>query len=329
MAAKVASLLNRKGWVPVRFRHGHGAPLVEWSYLGDVRFQDPFFDQTIERVRSKPFNELFTHQTQVAELDRWYEQSPGLAPCGFIFHMSRCGSTLISQMLAALPESLVISEALPLDVLARSRRIPAEDKAQWLRSMVGALGQRRSGEETRYFIKFDSSTIVALPFVRQVFPETPWVFVYRDPAEVIVSQLREPAASMTPGMITDCPMLDAPAQELAEMAPEEYAARVLASICASAARDFTEQGGGMLVNYSQFPGIVETDIARHFGLSFTEADLRALRRTSGLHAKHPRRKFQADGESKRREVSDSVRDAARLVAPFYDELERLRSASSR
>ena len=36
---------------------------------------------------------------------------PGIDPTGFIFHLARCGSTLVSQMLAALPEHIVLSEA--------------------------------------------------------------------------------------------------------------------------------------------------------------------------------------------------------------------------
>ena len=42
-----------------------------------------------------------------------------MRPSGFIFHMSRCGSTVISQMLAALAEHVVVSEAGPIDALAR------------------------------------------------------------------------------------------------------------------------------------------------------------------------------------------------------------------
>ena len=35
----------------------------------------------------------------------------------FVFHVSRCGSTLVSQMLAAVPQHLVLSE--PVDLLER------------------------------------------------------------------------------------------------------------------------------------------------------------------------------------------------------------------
>jgi hypothetical protein len=36
-------------------------------------------------------------------------------PDGFVFHMSRCGSTLVAQMLAVVPDHVVVSEAEPLD----------------------------------------------------------------------------------------------------------------------------------------------------------------------------------------------------------------------
>ena len=43
-----------------------------------------------------------------------------LRPDGLIFHMSRCGSTLVSQMIAALPNMVAISEARPLDASDRA-----------------------------------------------------------------------------------------------------------------------------------------------------------------------------------------------------------------
>ena len=55
--------------------------------------------------------------------------------------------------------------------------------------MVSALGQERLGRETNYFIKFDSPTILALTFIRRVFSEVPWIFLYRDPEEVLISHV--------------------------------------------------------------------------------------------------------------------------------------------
>src|ERR1700737_4120147 len=99
-----------EGWIPIRLYWCEGRPMVDWVYLGKQRFEESFFDQTIERCLCNPFNLLFRQQTPIGVLGQWSEVRPGLRPTGFIFHISRSGSTLISQLLAALPWNIVISE---------------------------------------------------------------------------------------------------------------------------------------------------------------------------------------------------------------------------
>jgi len=65
------------------------------------------------KTLNTPFNQLFCDRTPLAALGDYAASNPGIAPDGFIFHVSRCGSTLVSQMLAALPDSIVLSEAGP------------------------------------------------------------------------------------------------------------------------------------------------------------------------------------------------------------------------
>ena len=90
---------------------------MHWCYLGEDRFVAPFFEQTISRHSRTPFNLPFPHVTPLAALAELQAADPGLPPTGFIFHMSRCGSTLVAQMLAALPQNIVISEAGPVDAV--------------------------------------------------------------------------------------------------------------------------------------------------------------------------------------------------------------------
>jgi hypothetical protein len=323
--------MKREGWVPIRMvwngsAVGDGEAFVDWCWLGGERFTEPFFDGAIEIAQRRPFNRLFTHRTPIAELGCWYAASPGMAPAGFIFHMSRCGSTLVSQMLAALPEHVVISEAGPLDRLARAKSIPEAVKAEWLRWMVSALGQRRSGQETRYFVKFDSPTVLALASIRRAFPSVPWIFLYRNPEEVLVSHLRQPAPAMCPGLITDFTAIDASLEEVVSMSAEEYAARVIGRICECAALRMDKSG--MLVSYTQLPEAVWGGIARRFGVGFTPDEVARMQAVALHNAKRPRQRFEADGESKRLEVSDAVRAAAaRWIWPHFYELERLRSAA--
>lgn len=296
---------------------------VDWCWLGDDRFIDPFFDGTIEIAQRRPFNRLFAHRTPIAELGSWHEASPGMAPSGFIFHMSRCGSTLVSRMLAELPEHVVISEAGPLDRLARAVSIPEALKTEWLRWMVSALGQKRSGRETRYFVKFDGPTVLALPLIRRAFPSVPWIFLYRNPEEVLVSHLRQPAPAMSAGVVTDVRLIDAPIEEVVSMAPAEYAARAIGRICQCAAQGMDERG--MLVNYTQLPEAAWGSIARWFEVGYSPDQVARMQQVALHDAKRPRWKFEADGESKRLEVSDAARAAvARWIGPHFDELERIR-----
>jgi hypothetical protein len=319
--------MNRNGWVPIRFICQGGEAFVDWCWLGGARFTDPFFDNTIEIAQRRPFNGLFTHRTPIAALGSWYAASPGMAPAGFIFHMSRCGSTLVSQMLAALPDSVVISEAGPMDRLARAAWVPEAAKVEWLRWMLSALGQKRSGRETRYFIKFDSPTVLALPFIRRAFPSVPWIFLYRNPEEVLISHVRQPAAAMSRGMVTDVSVIDAPMAEALAMGPEEHAARVIGRLCECARLGLDERG--MLLNYTQLPEAVWSDVARHFGLAFSDGEIERMRDAALYNAKQPRQRFGPDGESKRLEVSEAVQAAARRwILPHYQELERLRTTAN-
>jgi hypothetical protein len=315
----MAPAVNRNGWVPMHLHWQGAEAFVDWCWLGTRRFTEPFFDDTIDIALQTLFNRLFMHRTPIAELGDWHAASPGMTPSGFIFHMSRCGSTLISQMLAALPETVVISEASPIDRLARTTRVPEPVRADWLRWMIGALGQKRAETQSRYFIKFDSPTAMALPFIRRVFPSVPWVFVYRNPEDVLLSQMRETAAAMTPGIVTDLYVTDSP------LTPEEYAARVIGRLCESAAHAMKiTDHNGMLVNYSQLPEIVWTDIARHFRLDLQPGDLARMQQATLRNAKQPGITFQKS----RHEVPDPVRAAAaQWILPYYNELERIRQTS--
>jgi hypothetical protein len=229
-------------------------------------------------------------------------------------------------MLAELPENVVISEAGPLDRLARAVSIPEALRTEWLRWMVSALGQKRSGRETRYFIKFDSPTVLALPLIRRAFPSVPWIFLYRNPEEVLVSHLRQPAPAMSVGVVTDVSLIDEPFEKVVSKAPEEYAARVIGRICECAVQGMDERG--MLVNYTQLPEAAWGSIARWFGVGFSPDEIARMQHVALHDAKWPRRRFEADGESKRLEVSDAARAAAaRWISPRFDELERIRHAA--
>src|SRR5688572_17070871 len=121
------------GWVPFRVRLDGDDPVVDWVHAGEERFTAPFFSQTIDRLLRQPFNQLFLQETPMAALLDRHTEAPGLRPTAFIFHGSRCGSTLLAQMAAAMPQTIVISEAPPVDHVLRAP-VPDAARVLWLRA---------------------------------------------------------------------------------------------------------------------------------------------------------------------------------------------------
>ncbi|KAF2392081.1 sulfotransferase family protein [Pseudomonas frederiksbergensis] len=287
--------LNLEGWLPIRVWQQTGEWLVDWCWFGDTPLHQPFFREAVDDALRLPFNQAFRRQTPLAVLGQWQAMSPGLTPSAFIFHASRCGSTLISQMLARLDDHIVISEAPPLDALLRSG-LPAAERRRAIEGLLSAYGQRRVGVEQRLVIKLDAWNIAELPLLRECFPDTPWMFLYRDPLEIAVSHLRRPGMHMVPGMIGASGLDD----DLAFDSREDYIARRLGRLLdlgLAQCREF----GGVAVNYSELPGAMAGRLAGFFGLDDVQRE--QVFAAVGLHAKQPSEVFVGDSDSKRREAS--------------------------
>ncbi|MEA2904170.1 MAG: hypothetical protein QOI12_1557 [Alphaproteobacteria bacterium] len=318
--------LPPKGWLPIGTSWQQAELYVQWAYFGEQRLREPFFEGSVQRRLFKPFNRLFRYSTPVAKLAGWLQAHPSLRPAGFIFHMSRCGSTLVSQMLAALAQNVVISEASPIDAVVRARHVRPdlsnEQHDLWLAWMIGALGQPRSGDERRYFIKLDCWHTLALPLFRRAFPEVPWVFMYRDPVEVLVSQLRMPGLQMIQGALG--PDLFGITPSDGWLKPEDYCARVLARICEPVLQHYAG-GAAMLVNYHQLPQALWTTIMPHFGVQCSDGDRIAMSAAARYDAKTPTFEFTPDVHGKQQEATAAVRTIAdQRLGELYRRLEALR-----
>lgn len=296
--------------------------MVDWCETGTLRFTDPFFRETIERALAKPSASLFRRQTPIETLEELTWREPFLAPSGFIFHSSRCGSTLLTQMLAALPSHRVHSEpGLIEDIVRMGYRRPAvsaDQRATWLRWTIAALG-RGHVDERRYFVKFEPQHIVDLPLLRQAFPDVPFVFCVRDPLEILVSQSRQ-----TGGQFVVTPLsgerFGIDLVSAASMPRVDYMAHVLGRVLQAGIR-YVDDGDhlGYVVEYSDLPGAVD-GVLDHFGVAVDEAERAAVAAASAFNAKVPGVAFTEDSSSKSAEASDGQRAAAERIRPMYDTL---------
>jgi len=116
-------------------------------------------------------------------------QSRLVPPTGFIFHESRVGSTLVANLLATDPYSMVFSESAPpvyalrhlCNSCSRSRRV------RLFRNVVTAMGC--SPVHKRLFFKFQSISTTEIGIALEAFPDVPWVFLFRHPVQTMMSHL--------------------------------------------------------------------------------------------------------------------------------------------
>lgn len=319
------------GWTPLRVFPADGEVRIDWCRTGAERFTDSFFEQTIARALRNPARLLFRRETPIESLEHFTREGPGPTPTGFIFHLSRCGSTHVAQQLAALPRSVVISEAPPLDqlltVLRRDSRASHGQRRARFCGMVHALGQKRRAEDREYFIKFDSWHVLELPFILAAFPEVPWIFLYRDPVEVMVSHHRQRGTQMIPGIV-DPHLFGIEPAEMANLSLDEYCARVLARICAAAVA-CSQLGRGRLVNFSELPTLLPGPLLDFFGLEHTADDRERLHQAAPRNSKTPSLPYVDDAAAKQKQATAEIRRLADVwLRDLYDTLETRRRAQS-
>ena len=296
-----ATLARRfDGWIPLRAACEKELA-VDWCYTGALEFTDPFFADTISRAFRRPFALMCQRRTTAAQLKGICETSSLLQPRGFIFHMSRCGSTLVSRTLAALPELLVLSEPPPLDDVLRKSACD-----EHIRLIVSALARRRRDAQQGLIVKLDCWNTLEIPRFRRLFPDVPFIFIFREPADVLVSQLNRPGAWTLPDTVSPETFGMDPGAAAA-MRRDEYCVRALAAICAAGAR--AARAGDILpVNYSELPEAIFTRIAPHFGLQLNEVQRSVLRFETRFNAKQPGIFFERDIEWKRKAATPRIRE---------------------
>jgi hypothetical protein len=297
------------GWLPVALTGHAGRMAIDWARFGDVPVDTSFYADAVASASYRPFNRVIRHATT---LDGFVAASPTqpTAPlAGLVFHMSRCGSTLVAQMLGGLEAAISLSEPGPLDAVVRYALarpdIPQERHVALMRAMVAALTRPRRGER-RSFLKLDSWHILALPLFRAAFPSVPWIYLFRDPTEVLVSHLRMRGYQTVPDLV---PAGLYGAVEEASSGPEAQCASILARYH-GAAIEALANGDGIAIDYAELPAAFERRILPHFGLSLSDSERALVTARAAQDAKFLDSRFVPDGKAKQQEAGAAVSAAA-------------------
>jgi hypothetical protein len=302
-------------WLPVDLPMLPSGLYVDWAWTGPPTGR--VFDEVARRrALNRPLSRLLRWRTTLEDFVR--ESASAGKPAGLIFHMSRCGSTLVARMLAALPGALSVSESPAINAVLQLTYLypasPAQEHAAILSAMLGAFSRG-----ARSFIKLDAWHALALPRFRNAVPDVPWTFLYREPVEVLVSQHRAGGPQLLSGILPSRVYGIAGFETMPEA---ELSARVLEKICAAAAA----QDGGLLCDYRELPQAVEHRILPHFGVACGEAEHEALARAARAGSKTAGN-FTPDSAGKQREAGADLRVLAdRHIGDIYRDLQRVRAA---
>jgi hypothetical protein len=312
------------GWIPLRVSWRNGLPIVSWFLRYDIRFVDPFFVHTAQAWIQKPFNIVFRQETSIDLVGKYVQLWPGRQPNGIIYHMSRCGSTLAAQMFAALPSMTVLSEPDPVDSLLDYGRhnpnIEAQEAADWIRWIVAAIAGPGPASNQGLIIKADSWHILQFVVMRAAFPHSPWIFLFREPVEVLVSLRRMCGRRAMPGAL-DPAMLGISFLEACSMPDDSYRTWLLQCVCNAALNNLDD--GGMSVNYADLPDAVSSWLPEYFGLILNGDERTRMDKAKCRHAKQPSHAFEPDGADKKAEATVEILNLAQVqLVPLYEQLNR-------
>ena len=294
-----------------------GAELI-WGCAAGAS-DSPFHEQTVMDLRARPLNRLFAVRTPLTADLRAMLQADALPVRGLIFHMSRCGSTLVAQALKAWPGTRVVSEPALLDTAITMTCTGHDPGGELLRAVLAALAQPRN-DDRDIIIKLDAWHAMALATIKTLV-DAPWLFVYRDPCEVLVSHAREPGRHTIPGMLPEAWFPGVRSHDAAALT--DYAAQVIGAICSGVVPHASATN---LLNYAELPDAIAARVAPLFGLDSADARDAELATILSRHAKRPYETFSDDRATKRAATTETIREAAqRWIAPHYDALEAIRA----
>lgn len=193
-----------KNCIPWRLTEVAQENLCEWLYTGTKSFTEPFFDDTIRACRILPENQRkYKCVSDLAALSSWGKQLSSTQPAAVIFHISRCGSTLLSQLLCCSDRNIVLSEVPFIDELLRLKfkgeKYTQDQIDEYVKAAIGFYGI--TDEKQRLFIKTDSWHLYFYKQYRKLYPDSLFVLLYREPFAVIQSQKKQRGLHAVPEML--------------------------------------------------------------------------------------------------------------------------------
>lgn len=246
--------------------------------------------------------------TSLGEFISKYSNKETGSKLGFIFHMSRCGSTLMTQMLATNNRFFVLSEPPIINaVLDPALIISAKEREDLVKSAINALVNCSPHVCEWTFIKFRSWNTFFIDPILKKFPNTHWMFIHRNGLEVLPSVTEKPPGWLRSRKLYSehfSKVLGVDQPLIHKMSQDEYVARILGKFCYIANYLRTEKS--LSVDYKNLTKDFFSNIKELWGIDLTEKEKSDTSTTARLYSKDVSKQiiFKSDSEEKRTRASE-------------------------
>ena len=295
---KHAGALPEEGWIPVSVQNTPDGLSFTWIFIGVNRYAEPFFHDTLSVARHFKENKTYPGRvTTLGQLLDFAERTNHVAPTAFIFHVSRCGSTLMSQALAAGEENIVLSEVPLLDALLRlpfqEESVTSDELDQALMAVIHILARKRNPKEKSLFIKTDCWHVFFYEKLRSLFPQTPFIFLYRRPDQVIRSHQKQRGLQSIPTTL-EAGVTGIPHDPSGLADLDGYLIKLLEQIFNAFINIQSHDLNTFLINYDEGTAALLDIVEKATGIRFGD-DIRAtMESRSRFHSKRPYELFEEE-----------------------------------
>jgi len=281
-------------WIPIKLIEKENEVYFEWIYFSDIPFADPFFEETIAKCRSHSYNsKRFKLVSTVENLVDWSKELDFVELKGLVFHVSRCGSTMLSQSLATSAENIMVSEAPIIDEILRSDFFDEDTKTVLLESVIRLLGQKRFPEQKNLIVKLDAWSIFKASYLRSVFPEIPFALLYRNPGEVLRSHQKQAGMHMVPNIIPSS-VFGIASKEIQELSLQQYQALVLEKYFQGFLDFYEIDNNVIMLNYNDGMKNVIERFVSFIDVDFSENEINLMLERLKKHSKNENAVFTGD-----------------------------------
>lgn len=308
----------------------------------------------------------YDHRNHTFAATRPKQGQGPVPPTAVIFHETRCGSTLMANLLASfLPKhTRVYSESAPVITAMQAcstssrgvgRCDPGAQDAL-IQDVFYLMGRVTRVERPQYvFYKIQSVGARSIQAFVRAMPKTPWMFNYRDSTEVMMSHFKNyqkgnplsdnffPVCLRSFGRADDQDpiLVDFLAQHNTTwdaLSKEEYCAAHLASLAEAALRqhESSAQSGSVtphwFVNYNTLPYVLweKPILSRVLGRDVQQDMIDRMASISHSYSKGrpmQSRTWTEDSAFKQAKAPEVVRQAVvRFMDPVYERMERIRES---